>query len=85
MVFCRASLAECHMIQNLLSCYERASGQMLNICKMGLFFSKSMPTNIQTQIKDSLGVQDIKHYEKYLDLPALVGKTKKASLAFIKE
>ena len=36
-VFYRVSLAECHMIQNLLSCYERASGQMLNRCKNGSF------------------------------------------------
>ena len=84
-VFCRASLAECHMIQKLLTCYERASGQMLNRCKIGLFFSKSTPTEIQIQIKDSLGVQDIKLYEKYLGLPALVGKSKRASLNFIKE
>ena len=84
-VFCRATIAECHMIQKLLSCYERASGQMLNRCKTGLFFSKSTASEIQNQIKDSLGVQDIKHYEKYLGLPALVGKSKRASLNFIKE
>ena len=58
---------------------------MLNRCKTGLFFSKSTPTEIQNLIKDSLGVQDIKLYEKYLGLPALVGKSKRASLDFIKE
>ena len=84
-VFCRASVAECHMIHKLLSCYERASGQMLNRCKTGLFFSKSTASEIQNQIKDSLGVQDFKLYEKYLGLPALVGKSKRASLDFIKE
>ena len=58
---------------------------MLNRCKMGIFFSKSTPIDTQNQIKDSLGVQDIKLYEMYLGLPALVGKSKRASLDFIKE
>ena len=36
-------------------------------------------------IKEFLGVQEIKQHEKYLGLPSLVGKHKKASLLFIKE
>ena len=32
-----------------------------------------------------MGVQEIKQHEKYLGLPSLVGKHKKASLMFIKE
>ena len=36
-------------------------------------------------IKEFLGVQESKHHEKYLGLPSLVGKYKKASLLFIKE
>ena len=44
-----------------------------------------MPTLITDQIKDALGVQEIKQYEKYLGLPSLVGRNKKASLLYIKE
>ena len=32
-----------------------------------------------------LSVQEIKYYEKYLGLPASVGKGKKASFGYIKE
>ena len=84
-VFCRASLSECHKIQDLLSCYKKASGQKLNRSKAGLFFSKSAPIVAQDQIKEFMGAQEIKQYEKYLELPALVGKKKKASLAYIKD
>ena len=85
MVFCRASLDECKKIQALLDCYEKASGQKLNKNKTDLFFSKSIPVVVLDQIKESLGVQEIKQYEKYLGLPSLVGRNKKASLLYIKE
>ena len=76
---------ECHRLQGLLEFYEKASGQQLNRSKTGLFFSKSTPLLIADQIKDALGVQEIKQFEKYLGLPSLVGRNKKASLRYIKE
>ena len=85
LIFCKALLVECQKIQDLLECYERASGQKLNRNKTGLFFSKSTPSNILDQIKSLLGVQEIKQFERYLGLPSLVGKKKKASLLYIKE
>ena len=85
LVFCRANLAECQKVQNLLDIYEKASGQQLNQNKTGLFFSKSTPPFMLNLIKEFLGVQESKHHEKYLGLPSLVGKYKKASLLFIKE
>ena len=36
-------------------------------------------------IKSLLGVMEIKEYEHYLGLPAVVGKNKRASLNYIKE
>ena len=36
-------------------------------------------------IKVALGVPKIKQYEKYLGLPSLVGRNKKASFNYIKE
>ena len=85
LVFCRATLAECQIIQNLLDIYEKAFGQQLNQNKTGLFFSKSTPPSMLNLIKKFLGVQEIKQHKKYLGLPSLVGKHKKASLLFIKE
>ena len=56
LIFCRASMLECQKIQSLLSCYEKASGQLLNMHKTSLFFSKSTHPNTLNQIKASLGV-----------------------------
>ena len=35
--------------------------------------------------KEALGVPEIRQYEKYLGLPSLVGRNKKASFNYIKE
>lgn len=36
-------------------------------------------------IKNTLGVEEIRSYEKYLGLPSLVGRNRKASFNYIKE
>ena len=84
LLFCRASLTECEKIQEFLGSYEETSGEMINKSKTTLFFSKN--TDAQTQeIKLSLHVPAIQHYEKYLGLPSFVGRGKKACFMQIKE
>ena len=65
--------------------YEEVSGQKINRGKIALFFSKLViGANIQI-IKGILGVLEIHHYEKYLGLPSLTGRGKKASFNYIKD
>ena len=68
-----------------MSDYEAVSGQKINREKTSLFFSKSTDEETRQEIKGVLGVQEIKFYEKYLGLPSLVGRGKKASFSYIKE
>ena len=70
---------------DLLSVYEDVSGQKINRDKIALFFSKSVTEANRKIIKGILGVHDIRHYEKYLGLPSLTGKGKRASFDYIKE
>lgn len=65
--------------------YERASGQKINSKKTNLFFSKGLSESLKDLLKNLLGVPGIKEYEKYLGLPAMVGRRKKASLNYIKD
>ena len=85
LLFCRANLVECSNILKLLGVYEQSSGQKINKDKTALFFSKSTPQATKDSIKGLLGVQEIMFYEKYLGLPSLVGRGKKASFNYIKE
>ena len=85
LLFCRANSKKCGNIIKLLSTYESSSRKKINKEKTTIFFSKSTTSDAKEIIKGLLGVQEIKFYEKYLGLPSLVGRGKKASFNYIKE
>ena len=84
-IFCRAKMGDVQALQSALTLYEHASGQKVNGAKTNLFFGKSIPDSTKVALKNFLGVLEIKEYEKYLGLPAVVGRNKKESLIYIKE
>ena len=55
LIFYKASLAKCDMLQRVLEVYEQASGQQLNKAKTSLFFSSNTPKEIQDEIKRRFG------------------------------
>ena len=85
LLFCRSSRNEFQKVLEILVAYESMSGQKINRGKTSIFFSKSTIEAMRTKIKDTLGVPKIRHYEKYLGLPSLVGRHKKVSFDYIKE
>lgn len=85
LLFCWARLTELEVIQGILEVYEQASRQQINRGKTTLFFSKAIAEETKEEIINFLGVLEIKKYEKYLGLPVVVGRKKKASLNYIKE
>ena len=85
LLFCRSTNQECQRILEILDTYEKCSGQKINKNKTTIFFSRSTSEDMRGQIKLALGVPEIKQYEKYLGLPSLVGRNKKASFNYIKE
>ena len=78
-------MSNLHEIQAILSLYERASGQKLNREKTSRFFNKAVNVERRQEISDFLGVPEVKEYEKYLGLLAVVGRNKKERLRYIKE
>ena len=76
LLFCRVELKEVQIIQNLLKKYELASGQKINTSKTTLFFGNSVSFLSKNAIKNLLGLPEIKEYERYLGLPAMVGKNR---------
>ena len=57
----------------------------INRGKTAIFFSKPTNEAMKLEIQEELGVQEIKQIDKYLGMPSLVGKHKKASFDYIKE
>ena len=78
-------MSDLDVIQRILLLYEQASGQKLNREKTTVFFSKATLVERKLEIIDFLGVSEVREYDKYLGLLAVVGRNKKASLNFIKE
>ena len=76
---------ECGKVLQILDMYKGASCQKVNRSKIALFFSKSTAVDVRSKIKEALGVLEKMHYERYLGLPSLVGKGKRASFNYIKE
>jgi hypothetical protein len=75
LLFCRATPAEWHRLEGILELYERASGQMLNRDKTSVFFSRNTDKSVKEIILRLAGVPATQRYDKYLGLPALVGKS----------
>ncbi|XP_042983260.1 uncharacterized protein LOC122312663 [Carya illinoinensis] len=76
LLFCRANAMEWAKILELLSLYERASGQKLNSDKTSIFFSKNTKRLTKEHILGMAGLRSTSCYERYLGLPALVGKSR---------
>lgn len=60
----------------ILNQYEKASGEILNKEKTSLFFGKNTPTDVKHNITLIGGVKAHGSFEKYLGLPAVMGKNK---------
>jgi len=55
------------------------------VLKLLCFFSHNTLVDIQEVIKERFGARVIKHHEKYLGLPSLVGRNKKNTFITIKD
>ena len=85
LIFRKATISECESLQQIFQVYENASGQQLNHTKTFLYFSKNTSNEVQEDIRERFGAQMIKQQEKYLGLPSLVGRNRKASFSAIKD
>ncbi|XP_030942097.1 uncharacterized protein LOC115967167 [Quercus lobata] len=84
-IFCQATPEQCSHLENLLTIYEQASGQLLNKEKTALFFSRNTPQDMQEEIKNRFGAKVIHQHETYLGLPSLVGRSKQNTFRALKE
>ena len=85
LIICRAGMGDLLALQDILDLYEKASGQQINRGKTTIFYSKAVSMERKVEISNFLWVLEVKEYEKYLGLPAVVGRNKRASLNYIKE
>lgn len=84
-LFFQAKTEEAEYIKELLTSYERCSGQSVNFQKSGIFFSSNVRRDKQMEIAATLGVHNEITNSKYLGLPSLVGRSKTRVFGYLKE
>ena len=78
-------LYACNVIQKVIDIYSRASGQVVNMTKSSIVFSKNVGTDVQEFVSSVLGMEVVESHEKYLGLPIYVGKKKTETFLYIKD
>ncbi|XP_021760550.1 uncharacterized protein LOC110725370 [Chenopodium quinoa] len=84
-IFSRANVDEVEKIKNVLKVYEEASGQMVNLGKTTVSFSKGVPEDRKGALADALGVNVVDIHDKYLGLPTVIGRSKRVLTKGIRE
>ncbi|OMO96147.1 reverse transcriptase [Corchorus capsularis] len=80
LIFLRATVAECEVLSRVLKRFELASGQLINVDKSTVLFSSNTPDSIRASIMQYLGIHKILTRDKYLGMPIMIGKSKRAEL-----
>ena len=84
-IFAQADNQEAQHIAEILSSYEKVSGQMINLDKSMISCSPGVSENRQNELKQLLGVQAVEIFDKYLGLPTIIGRSKTQIFEFVKE
>ena len=76
LIFCQATMEECHRLLAILEQYEVTSGQAINRQKTSVFFSRNTRANVKHNIRNLMGARIVDDCEKYLGLLMTSGKSK---------
>ncbi|KAL2933269.1 hypothetical protein RDABS01_016388 [Bienertia sinuspersici] len=85
LLFAKANSDECSKVADIISLYERASGQLVNLEKSEVCFSHGVSIDRRWEIIETLGVKEVEKHDRYLGLPTIIGRSKKAIFSCIKE
>jgi len=84
-LFFQAEESQTIVMKHILTQYEEASGQAISLAKSEIFYSRNVQEPLQQNITNILGVRAVLGTGKYIGLPSMVGRRKKATFNFIKD
>jgi hypothetical protein len=85
LLFCRANKEEANNLKSIITTYEEASGQLVNMTKSEIMYSKQVPNNIKEEIGQILPMQRVEFFSKYLGMPTQLGKSKNQVFNYISD
>ncbi|XP_033139816.1 uncharacterized protein LOC117131700 [Brassica rapa] len=77
MFFTKTNVSSCEALKHILTVYEGASGQCINLGKSAITFSSKTPSDVKTRIKAFFNIQNEGGVGKYLGLPEHFGRKKR--------
>ncbi|KAL6526559.1 hypothetical protein OROGR_015649 [Orobanche gracilis] len=84
-IFFRDNLEEAEVIKKILADYQQVSGQLINLDKSELSFSRNVLEDRKIALKGRLQIKAIESHSKYLGLPTFVGRSKHQVFNFVQE
>lgn len=84
-LFLRANEQEVRHIKKILSKYELASGQEINLEKYEIMFSHNVAQQVYTVLTYILEVREWFGVEKYLGLPLMIGRNIRGAFHYVKD
>lgn len=76
LLFVRNKVNEVEKVKHIISNFEGASGQNINLLKSMIYFSPNTPSDHCNSLGNILGMGIVDSIDNYLGLPLLIGKNK---------
>jgi len=80
-LFVRATTPKCRRVIDIIRRYEEASGQRINSEKSEVVFSRNVGAGLRQDLLTILQMKEVDYYAKYLGLPTILGRSKKADVS----
>jgi hypothetical protein len=84
-VFLEATVDSLNTLKRVLTEYEAASGQKVNLQKSSIFFGEGCDQAKRAELKQIIGVSEEALSERYLGLPTAVGRSKNGCFQYVTE
>jgi hypothetical protein len=85
LLLCRATPQEAMVIKDIIQDYQEASGQLVNLGKSEICYSKLVNANKREEINHILPMNRVAHFSKYLGMPTHVGRSKRQVFNYIQD
>ena len=85
LIFCKANSQEAKELKRILEMYEQESGQMVNLDKSSVFFSKNVNLATKEDVCTELGGIQPVSQGKYLGLAMVISRSKGQLFGYIKD
>lgn len=84
-LFSQATEQEAVVIRDILHRYAQVSGQIINMEKSTMLFSPNIRHETSSNIQQILSFQVVERFDKYLGLPADIGRSKVEIFGYLKD